>query len=186
MSATGLVIVVLVVVVVAAAALLLRPMLRRRRLREKFGPEYDRAVDAADDRRSGERELIEREHRHADLELRELSPQQKQHYRTQWAGVQQQFVDNPADAMTEADGLVTTMMADRGYPTENYDQQLADLSVEHTAALGHYRTAHDIATQPNGVDVSTEDMRTAIVHYRELFQDLLDDDTPNQKKDAMS
>ncbi|GAB0101350.1 hypothetical protein JMUB6875_03140 [Nocardia sp. JMUB6875] len=187
MSTAGLVIVVVaVVILVVAAVLVLRPKLRSRRLRDRFGPEYDRAINKADHRRSGERELITREHRHAELDLRDLSTEQKQRYRVQWAGVQEEFVDNPVDAMSAADRLVTTIMADRGYPTESYDQQLADLSIEHAAALDHYRAAHYVATRTKGAEVSTEEMRAAIVHYRKLFQDLLDGDIPDQKKDALS
>lgn len=169
----ALVAVLVALVVVVVAALVAWPMVRRQRLRSRFGPEYDRAVEETENRRAAERELIARERRHADLELRELSAEQKQRYTEQWAGVQEQFIDNPQGAMTTADRLVTVIMAERGYPTEGYDQQVADLSVEHATTLDHYRTAHDIATRPDSSAVSTEDMRTAIVHYRALFVDLL-------------
>ncbi|MFC7425056.1 hypothetical protein [Nocardia tengchongensis] len=171
-----------VAMLIAVAIQFLRPMLRRRRLRDRFGPEYDRVVEESGGRRAGERELTGREHRHADLHLRELAPDRQEHYRTRWAEVQQQFVDDPADATRAADQLVTTIMAERGYPIENYDQRLADLSVEHSTTLGHYRAAHHIATRPTGTVVSTEDRRTALVHYRALFRDLLDSDAHNQHK----
>ncbi|GAB2532020.1 hypothetical protein GCM10027167_41120 [Nocardia heshunensis] len=171
-----------VLILIAATIVFLRPMLRRRRLRDRFGPEYDRVVEDSDHRRNAERELTDRERRHADFDLRALSPDRQAHYRAQWAGIQEQFVDNPADATQDADRLVTTVMAERGYPTDNYDQQLADLSVEHATTLGHYRAAHGIATRPAGTAVSTEDRRTALVHYRALFRDLLDGDSPHQHK----
>ncbi|QBS45573.1 hypothetical protein DMB37_04990 [Nocardia sp. CS682] len=157
------------------------PMVRRQRLRSRFGPEYDRTVEEHDDRRAAERELAERERRHAELELRALTPEQKQLYTAQWVEVQERFIDDPVEALQSADRLLTTVMAQRGYPTENFDQQVADLSVEHAQALGHYRTAHEIATRATGSEVSTEDRRTAIVHYRDLFQDLLNGATDDNK-----
>ncbi|WP_234391059.1 hypothetical protein [Nocardia suismassiliense] len=189
---SGVLITVIVLVVLAAAviALVVWPMVRRQRLRSRFGPEYDRTVEELDDRRAAERELAERERRHAELELRALSPEQKQLYTAQWVEVQERFIDDPAEALQSADRLLTTVMAQRGYPTENFDQQVADLSVEHAEALGHYRAAHEIATRATGSEVSTEDRRTAIVHYRDLFQDLLngatDDKKPEHDKDKTS
>ncbi|WP_280431625.1 hypothetical protein [Nocardia brasiliensis] len=180
---SGVLITVIVLVVLAAVviALLVWPMVRRQRLRSRFGPEYDRTVQEHDDRRAAERELAERERRHAELELRTLSDEQKQLYTARWVEVQEQFIDDPAAAQLAADRLLTTVMAERGYPTENFDQQVADLSVEHAEPLGHYRAAHEIATRPSGTAVSTEDRRTAIVHYRDLFQDLLNGASDNKK-----
>ncbi|CAM4504497.1 hypothetical protein NONI108955_37465 [Nocardia ninae] len=183
-------VIVLVVLVAVVIALVVWPMVRRQRLRSRFGPEYDRTVEEHDDRRAAERELAERERRHAELELRALSPEQKQLYTAQWVEVQERFIDDPVEALQSADRLLTTVMAQRGYPTENFDQQVADLSVEHAEALGHYRAAHEIATRATGSEVSTEDRRTAIVHYRDLFQDLLngatDDKKPEHDKDKKS
>ncbi|MEU8901061.1 hypothetical protein [Nocardia sp. NPDC048505] len=181
MSSGMLVLVIIaVIVVLAVLGLLVWPMLRRRRLREKFGPEYDRTLQETEDRKAAERELAERERRHAELDLRELPQERKEQYLTEWAGVQEQFVDHPAEAVVAADQLVTTIMAERGYPTEGYDQQIADLSVEHANTLGHYRTAHEIATRKDD-GASTEEMRTAIVHYRELFQDLMNGNSHHVK-----
>ncbi|WP_282785864.1 hypothetical protein [Nocardia sp. CC201C] len=167
------VIVAVVLVVLALAMLALRPMWRRRRLRSKFGPEYDRTVQEAEDRKAAERELAQREQRHAELELRDLSDQEQRRYEMEWARVQERFIDDPPQALGAADRLVVALMADRGYPTEDYRQRVADLSVEHARPLDNYRTAHDIADRAADGRASTEDMRTAIVHYRELFQDLL-------------
>jgi hypothetical protein len=177
--------VVIVVVVLIAAGLLVAtwPMLRRRRLRKKFGPEYDRTMEELDSHKATDRELAERERRHADLDIRELSEREKQRYRTEWARMQERFVDAPADAVTAADVLVADIMAERGYPTEGYDQQLADLSVEHAVTVGHYRAAHEIAVRRSDTRISTEDMRFAVVQYRELFEDLLGD-APHDKKDV--
>ncbi|MFF0488848.1 hypothetical protein ACWDSJ_03090 [Nocardia sp. NPDC003482] len=170
------IIVIVVVVVAIVIALAARPALRRRRLRTKFGPEYDRVVAETDDRRAAEAELAERERRHAQLELRELSDEQKQRYQLEWARMQEQFVDDPAGALGVADRLVTAIMADRGYPTDDHDQKVADLSVEHAEPLSGFRVAHDITVRASDGTASTEDMRTAIVHYRELFADLLGTD----------
>ncbi|WP_194827351.1 hypothetical protein [Nocardia sp. XZ_19_231] len=185
MTSGILVAVIVIVVVLAGAAFLVQPYLRRRRLRGRFGSEYDRALEQTDDRRAAERELVERERRHHSLELRELTPERKQEFTAAWTNVQERFVDKPADAVSEADQLVTTVMAERGYPTEGFDQQAADLSVEHAATLGHYRDAHAIAIKHADGKASTEDLRTALVHYRALFLDLTNGHTTH-KKDTVS
>lgn len=172
MSAGVLAIVVLVVIIaVVGIALVARPALRSNKLKRRFGPEYDRVVSAAPDRRSGEHELLDRERKHAELELRPLDSARAAQYSERWTAVQEQFVDDPAGAVREADRLVTEVMAERGYPTGDHEEQAALLSVRHTAVLEHYRAGHEIA----GRDASTEDQRTAIVHFREIFRDLLDD-----------
>ncbi|MET7771162.1 hypothetical protein [Nocardia sp. NPDC005366] len=185
MSSGILVIVIVVVVLVAGAALLIPPYLRRKRLRDRFGPEYDRTVEQTEDRRAAERELAQRERRHEQFELRELSAERKEEFTRAWTTVQERFVDQPADAVSEADQLITTVMAERGYPTEGYDQRVADLSVEHATTLGHYRDAHDIAIKQSDGNATTEDLRTALVHYRALFLDLTNGHT-TQKKDTVS
>jgi hypothetical protein len=172
-TGTIVIIVVVVVVVLAVVALVLRPQLQRRRLQEKFGPEYDRTVQTAEGRREAERELSQREKRHAGLDLRPLSSDERERYTREWADVQERFVDSPSEAVVSADRLVTDLMAARGYPTEGYQQQLSDLSVEHSTTLEHYRSAHDITERHAHDEASTEDLRNAMVHYRALFEDLL-------------
>lgn len=176
MSTGAIVAIVVVVVVLVAAAVVLAPVMRRRRLREKFGPEYERVVETHDDRATAERELRERERRHAQLEIRPLDDQTRERYHQQWTQVQERFVDDPESAVAEADELVTALMSERGYPTEGYEQQLADLSIEHSRTLGHYRSAHDTRLRV-GDGASTEDLREAMVHYRTLFEDLLRHET---------
>nr|WP_232541534.1 hypothetical protein [Nocardia bovistercoris] len=168
------VVIVVILVALGAAVVLLRPVVRSRRLRARFGPEYDRIVAEVDNRRAAERELTERERRHAALELRELSPERRDYFTRAWATVQERFVDQPADSVGAADALLTALMSERGYPTEGFDQQVADLSVEHGATLGRYRTAHDIAVAHGEGKTTTEDLRTAIVYYRALFLELVD------------
>jgi len=182
-TGTIVIIVVVVVVVLAVVALVLRPQMQRRRLQQKFGPEYDRTVESADDRRDAERELAQREKRHAGFDLRPLSADERERYTREWADVQERFVDAPAEAVTAADSLVTDLMAARGYPTEGYEQQLSDLSVEHSTTLGHYRSAHDISGKHTRGEASTEDLRNAVTHYRSLVDALVrdtDQDRPSR------
>ncbi|MGI5401126.1 hypothetical protein ACQEVG_17020 [Streptomyces sp. CA-135486] len=174
---TIVVIVVAVIVVAALVALAVRNMAQRRRLQERFGPEYERTVEAEDSRRAAERDLAAREKRHEDLEIRPLPSTVRDRYARDWASVQEHFVDSPDRAVGEADRLVTTLMSERGYPTEGYEQQSRDLSVEHARTLEHYRTAHEINGRAGSRDTSTEELRSAMVHYRALFEELLKDDT---------
>lgn len=166
-------VIVVVLVVVAAVALLSRFFLQRKRLRERFGPEYDRAVERSDNRMAAERELAEREREHAKLELRPLTSATRESYSQNWSRIQEQFVDSPQEAVTRADRLVTDLMAERGYPTEGYERREALLSVEHANTLEHYREAHAISQRQDRGEASTEDLRAAMVHYRTLFEDLL-------------
>lgn len=161
-----------VVVVLVAAALWI--VSRRRRLRERFGPEYERTVDRSDSRMAAERELREREARHRELDIRPLAPEERQRYGQAWTRVQQDFVDQPGEAVQDADRLVTTLMRDRGYPTEDYDQVVRDLSVEHGRTLEHYRAAHAVNGRAGRGEATTEELRGAMVHYRALFAELLD------------
>lgn len=173
MTATAIAITIIIVAVVVVLALFGGAELRRRRLRRRFGPEYERTVEAADTRRGAERELADRERRHAELPLRALPADARQRYSTEWYGVQELFVDAPAEAVGDADRLVHAVMADRGYPTNGYEEQVADLSVEHAATLDSYRNAHDISVRAADGTATTEDLRQAMVHYRALFEDLL-------------
>jgi hypothetical protein len=166
---------VLVVLLVIGAILVVFGLVanRRRALRQRFGPEYDRVVESTDDRRAAERELRDRERRHADLELRPLDPASRERYSASWEEIQVRFVDAPDQAVGEADELVTRLIAERGYPTGDYDDQLAHLSVEHARTLDHYRQAHDINERNSRGEATTEQLRQALVHYRALFADLL-------------
>jgi hypothetical protein len=167
-----IILIVLVLLLVAAIAFGVRAG-RRKKLQKTFGPEYDRVVGDADSRAEGERELLERQKRHAELELRPLSAESKAKYSVAWEEVQIQFVDAPEQAVSTADELVTRLIAERGYPTGDYDDQLANLSVAHARTLGHYRDAHAISERSKSGEADTEDLRQALVHYRALFADLL-------------
>lgn len=172
-TGTTIGVIVAVLVVLAVVAVLLKMYLQRKHLRQKFGPEYDRAVERSGNRMAAERELAERERAHAQLELRPLDDRTRESYAQDWTRVQEQFVDAPAEAVGQADRLVTALMAERGYPTEGYEKRMSLLSVEHSRTLEHYRAAHAISRRQDGGEASTEDLRNAMVHYRTLFEDLL-------------
>jgi hypothetical protein len=176
MSPTLTIVLIIVVLVVIAAIVYGVQAGRRKKLQSTFGPEYDRAVEDTGSRTEAEKELRERERRHADLELKPLSPESQARYAADWEEVQLQFVDNPAEAVGTADDLVTRLITERGYPTRDYEDRLADLSVEHASTLQHYRDAHAISERNRAGEASTEDLRQALVHYRALFADLLGTD----------
>ncbi|MCO1616406.1 MULTISPECIES: hypothetical protein [Micromonospora] len=176
MSSTQVVVIVIVVAVIAALVAVAVVASRRRALRERFGPEYDRAVAEQDSRSAAERELRERERRHAELELTPLSPESRARYAAAWEELQVRFVDSPAETVGEADELVSSLIAERGYPTGDFSDQIAHLSVEHARTLTHYRDAHEIRQRNERGEAGTEDLRQALVHYRALFADLLGED----------
>jgi hypothetical protein len=171
MSTVAIVILVVVLLAVLfAAGWYFGGVARSRRLRNRFGPEYDHNLESAENRRAAERELTEREKRHAQLNLRQLSVAERARYIEQWARLQERFVDDPVDTVADADELVHSVMRDRGYPTEGFDQQAADLSVEHSDVVGRYREAHGVRGR---ADADTEDLRGAFVHYRTIFRALV-------------
>jgi len=167
------VIIVIVAIVVVAVGVGVVHDGRRRRLRQRFGPEYDRLVAERDSRRQAEAELTEREKRVKGLDIRPLAPEARARYAGEWAAIQERFVDAPQQSVAEAQRLVMAVMGERGYPTEGADQVLADLSVEHARTLDHYRSAHEISQRAADDLASTEDLRHAMIEYRALFQDLL-------------
>ncbi|MEO3814087.1 hypothetical protein ABGB17_34250 [Sphaerisporangium sp. B11E5] len=173
MTITWVAVVVAAVVAIVAVGYFATRQQRRRRLQERFGPEYERAVQERESRREAEQDLREREQRHARLDIKDLAPETRSMYAKKWTEVQERFVDAPGFAVTEADHLVTSVMSDRGYPTEGFEQQVADLSVAHGATLDHYRAAHEISSRAARQEASTEELRQAMVHYRALFEELL-------------
>jgi Cornifin (SPRR) family len=179
MATGAIVAIVIVVIVVAAVLFMLTTVNRRRRLRERFGPEYDRAVTERGSRREAEAELTKRERHVRELDIRPLSPTARNQYQSEWTAVQEQFVDAPQAAVTGAQTLVSTVMEARGYPTQPYDQTVADLSVEHASTLDHFRAAHDISQNAAAGTATTEDLRQAMIHYRALFAELLGEPTSN-------
>ncbi len=175
MDQNATVIVVAVVVAIAAViAWLLWQRGRSARLRQRFGSEYEREVSRAGDVRSAEAELAVREKRVARLQIRPLPPDEAQRFTHAWRTIQTQFVDDPRGAVREADRVVGEVMLARGYPVGDFEQQVADISVDHPDVVINYRAARDIAEAHARGEASTEDLRQAMVHYRALFRDLLD------------
>ncbi|HEY3735754.1 MAG TPA: hypothetical protein VGL63_17760 [Streptosporangiaceae bacterium] len=173
MSTGLLIVIVVVVIVIVALAAVGMAAARRRRLQKRFGPEYERVVGERQSQRKAEAELASRERRVKGLNIRPLSTSARDGYAARWTAVQERFVDQPRDAVAEAQILVTEVMNERGYPTEEHDQMLADLSVKHASTLEHYRSAHEISQNAEAGNVSTEELRQAMVRYRVLFSDLL-------------
>jgi hypothetical protein len=175
-------VVLLVVVVVIVGVIAWRAGRRRRsqRLQERFGPEYDRTLEAAGRKSDAEAELEARQQRVESLEIKPLDDTDRERFRERWRVVQALFVDDPASAVGQADVLIGDVMRARGYPVGDFDQRAADVSVNHPQVVEHYRTAHDLAAKQRAGAGDTEQLRQAIVHYRALVADLLDlpDDDP--------
>ena len=177
--------------VIAIVAIIVMQQRRRRELRESFGPEYERAVAREGDVRKGESELMARRERRAEFDIRPLSPQSRTAYARSWEQTQARFVDDPATALAQADALIIAVMGERGYPMDDFDRRTDDISVDHPDVVQHYRAAHDISVRldedSNGsassTAVSTEDLRQGLVHYRALFQELLETDEDEPARD---
>jgi len=180
MSNTTLIILIVVAVVVIVAIVVVGYQMARRnrtaRLREQYGPEYNRALDQADSQREAESELRDRSKRHEKLELRSLDSSEREDFERRWSDVQRQFVDDPSNAVRNADLLVVEVMAARGYPVEDFDQRADDLSVSHPEVTQRYREARRIAQANKDGNADTEDLRQAVTSYRSLVQALLADD----------
>jgi hypothetical protein len=175
MDAGLLVAILVVIVLLALLAFFAGRQRRSRKLQETFGPEYDRTVTETGDRRAAEAELQERTERREQFDIVPLEPEARARYVEAWRHTQAQFVDEPAEATREADRLITSVMRDRGYPVDDFEQRAADLSVDHPQVVDDYRAAHAIAAANDRSEASTEDLRQALVHYRSLFEDLLED-----------
>ena len=143
------------------------------RLHSRFGPEYDRLAAVEGDRGRAEKTLHEREKRVERLNLVPLSREDRDRFARAWQKEQAGFVDDPRAAVANADRLLTEVMQARGYPMADFEQRAADISVDHSSVVTNYRIAHDIAQRDRGGETSTEELRTALLHYRMLFEDLL-------------
>jgi hypothetical protein len=170
-------VIALAVAVILIIALLVLLYMRKRRsttadLRKKFGPEYDRAVRVHGTERKTEAKLEDREKRVEKLNLRDLDPMERERFTKQWESVQSRFVDSPKGAVAEADDLVSSLMKVRGYPVSDFDQRAADISVDHPRVVENYRSAHEIALRVGKDGSTTEELRTAMIHYRSLFEEL--------------
>ena len=169
-----IVIVVAAVLIVGAIVWSATRARRRRDLQERFGSEYDRTVADAPSRREAESELSEREKRRDELDIRPLDQSSRDRYASQWQNTQAAFVDDPETAVGDADRLIQQVMRERGYPVDDFEQRANDLSVDHPEVISNYRAAHGISVANERGKASTEDLRTAMVHYRALFSELLE------------
>ena len=174
MTAATTIILIIAIVAIAAAVWMFLKTRRTERLRGKFGPEYDHMLQHTDQRHV-EAELEDRSRRVAKFHIRSLRADERAQFADAWKREQARFVDDPRSAVTNADRLVTEVMRARGYPMAEFEQQAADISVEHPQVVDNYRAAHRIATLGN--QAGTEDLRQAMVHYRALFLDLLEQPT---------
>ena len=172
----ALVVGLVVVLVAGVTAFLWHRKRRTERLRTQFGgAEYARAVEKGGTRRHGEAGLEERAQRVEGFHVRPLAASDRAHFVESWRGVQARFVDGPAGAVTEADHLLRDVMSTRGYPVSDFEQRAADISVDHPMVLENYRAAHEIALRQTRGQASTEDLRQAMVHYRTLFDELVNE-----------
>ena len=167
--------IIIAVIVLIVGAIVAFYLQRRRseRLRQRFGPEYERSVTESGDRRRAEAQLEKRAERVEKFHLRPLTPEDRARFTEQWDRVQAHFVDAPAGAVAEADQLLGDIMATCGYPMGDFEQRAADISVDHPIVTQNYRAAHDIAIRQARGQASTEDLRRAMIHYRALFEDLV-------------
>ena len=168
MSTGAIVGIIIAVVVVAALVLLAPPLMRQMRMRRQFGPEYDRLAKELGSKKAAA-ELTARRRRVDALGIHPLTAEQQASYGGEWTAVQERFVDAPAAAVSAADALIWDVMRDRGYPAGNRDASVEALSVYHARPLDGYRQAQGIRTE----SASTEELRTAMIRYRTLFQDLV-------------
>jgi len=179
MTPTRIILIVIVAIIVIAAIWWFVQSRRSRALHEEFGPEYDRTVQQADSRREAESELRERRERVEKLDIRPLSVAERSRFAGDWETLQPRFVDDPQGAVSDADSLVLDLMQTRGYPMGEFEQRAADISVDHPDVVNHYREAHRLAQRNASGEATTEEQRRALVHYRELFDELLSDGLPD-------
>jgi len=165
-----------VVVLVLAAAAGMRARRRSEMLQRRFGPEYDRTLAQTGNRTAAEEELAERKRRRDELELRPLAPAARQSFMDAWRADQAAFVDDPARAIAEADGLIQTVMKERGYPVEKFEERVSIVSVDHPLVVERYRRAHAITLTNADGNASTEQLRRAMQDYRALFVELVEEE----------
>jgi len=173
-NTTAILLLVLIVVVIAVGVLVLLGRRRSAALREKFGSEYRRDVGEFGDERKAQAELAAREKRVRSLNIRALTLEEQARFADSWKRAQARFVDEPSQAAADADILVKKLMETRGYPVGDFDHRAADISGDHADVVTNYRVAREIAMRNNASKATTEDIRQAMVHYRSLFEELLE------------
>jgi type II secretory pathway pseudopilin PulG len=172
-----IVIVVAVVVILAVVGIGIWMYTQQRRSKElqsHFGPEYDRALEEHGDRKQAESDLAARRQHVEKLYIRPLTADERDRFSEQWRATQADFVDDPSAAIKQADVLVSEVMKVRGYPITDFDARAADVSVDHPRVVDNYRAARAIAETNESGGADTEDLRQGLVHYRALFDELLE------------
>lgn len=164
---------VLALVIAVLAGMAISRWRRSKRLQDRFGPEYEHVVNEVGDRRQAESELEERIARANTLDIRPLDEETVNRYSLEWQAIQRQFVDQPRVSVEKADHLLREVMGARGYPLEDFEQQAADISVAYPGLVNDYRQMHLIAARETDEEISTEDLRQAMVHGRALFEQLV-------------
>jgi hypothetical protein len=168
---------VLVVIALVATILIVTLLLLRKRksdrLKQHFGPEYDRTVKEQGAQRA-ETILAEREQRVKKFAIHPLTRDDRERYVLEWTQVQKEFVDDPSLAVGDADKLVTDVMAARGYPMSDFEQRAADVSVNYPGVVQNYRAARSVVVRHSRGQAGTEELRQAMVYFRSLFDELLD------------
>ena len=172
MSTPVLIAIIVTAAIVCAALLFFGFQLQSKRLHDKFGPEYERSVSELG-RSKAEAELHRREKRVSRMQIRPLSDSDRNRFASAWRSVQASFVDDPGGSLTQANRLLTEVMAARGYAVGDFDECAANISVNHAVAVTDYRDAHEIAIRCERSEASTEDIRRALVQYRTLLEALL-------------
>jgi hypothetical protein len=167
-------ILIIAIVVIGGLAWKLLQRQRTKKLRSQFGPEYDRTIEQYGEPAKAERDLEARQKRMEQVNIRPLTPAERERFADRWQTVQSRFVDDPSGTILEADRLIVEIMAARGYPMVEFEGRAEDLSVNHPLVVSHYRQAHDIALKHRQGAATTEELRQAVVCYRELFEELLE------------
>jgi hypothetical protein len=173
-STVFLVVAVIAVLAVAIVAWAVVRKMRTKKLQGKFGPEYERTVQQVGDRGKAENELEARRKRVEKFNLRPLSLDEQTRFGKEWAATQARFVDDPKGAVADGNRLVKELMQARGYPMGDFEQRAADISVDHPRVVSNYRSAREIAARSEQGKATTEDLRKAVVYYRDLFEELLE------------
>ncbi len=178
------VIAVLILITAAIAIAAQHRETKTEQLRSRFGPEYDVVLRNEGTRRNAEAALLDRVRRLHQLGIRELTPSERNRFITEWEIVQSRFVDQPRAAVTEADELVNSLLKTRGYPVALFEQRAADISVDHSRLVGPYRSAYGVSLRAARNEATTEELRTAIIHYRTIFDELLGATTAAERRNV--
>ena len=184
MTPTQIAIIAIIVIAVAAVAIVLFLRNRTSKLRDRFGPEYDRALEEKGSKFKAEAELEKLEKRVRKYDLQPLSPVDRDRFQSSWRAIQAKFVDEPDKSLAAADALIAEVMAAQGYPMRDFEQRAAEVSVDHPTVVEHYRAGHQIAVLHSQRKATTEDLRQAMIHYRALFDELVQGEAPPMRARA--